>query len=340
VLQLSSSRGSVKVLARGGSNARKWSSPPICRSIRGRGGSAQRHDGFEIVEGGLSALGHTAFEVLTLITKLPPEVSRGRQEDRDHAKLADTNRLRTWPLRFDRQSIWRPRRSPADGESDRHDGSEISVLKVEKRVRTPRKRHDGEAQREYFSTKTAEGVQNEIGRRGRPAASSPKIEDKIKKTKLSKEGARRRPTRSRSWQISPMSRKSARRAQNYLDCCCRSSGIRSPKINNESRPRPADPRHDHYGVEKVKARIVEYLAVRRRANKMNGPTVLVGPPGVGKTSSASRSRRRAGRDIPLRVSIGGDMLRRDPGPRHLYRLEARQDHTVDAQGQDLESCSC
>src|SRR5499427_4465753 len=182
--------------------------------------------------------------------------------------------------------------------------SEMSVLQVEKRIRTRVKRQLEKSQREYFLNEQMKAIQKEIGGvEGRDEFAG--IEEKIKKTKLSKE-AREKATRElkKLRQISPMSPESTV-VRNYLDWLLSIPWNTKSKINKDLVHAQQILDHDHYGIEKVKERIVEFLAVQQRANKLTGPILcLVGPPGVGKTSLGKSIAKATGRDF-VRVSLGG-----------------------------------
>src|ERR1700731_1550073 len=162
--------------------------------------------------------------------------------------------------------------------------SEISVLQVEKRIRTRVKRQMEKTQREYYLNEQMKAIQKELGdEEGRDELAE--LEDKIKKTKLSKE-ARDKATHElkKLRQRSPMSAE-ATVVRNYLDWLLSIPWGKKSKIKKDLNNAQEILDHDHYGLEKVKERIGEYLAVQTRANKLTGPILcLVGPPGVGKTS--------------------------------------------------------
>src|SRR6202043_3502581 len=184
--------------------------------------------------------------------------------------------------------------------------SEISVLQVEKRIRNRVKRQMEKTQREYFLSEQMKAIQKEkeIGDE-EGCDEFAEIEGKIKKTKLSKE-AREKATHElkKLRQISPMSPEGTV-VRNYLDWLLSIPWNKKSKINNDLVHAQQILDHDHYGVEKVKERIVEYLAVQQRANKLTGPILcLVGPPGVGKTSLGKSIAKATGRDF-VRVSLGG-----------------------------------
>src|SRR5207342_317202 len=173
-------------------------------------------------------------------------------------------------------------------------------------------------------------IQKEIGdEEGRDEFAE--IEDKIKKTKLSKE-AREKATHElkKLRQMSPMSAESTV-VRNYLDWLLSIPWAKRSKIKKDLKLAQEVLDNDHYGLDKVKERIVEYLAVQQRANKLTGPILcLVGPAGVGKTSLGKSIARATGRDF-VRFSLGGVHDGGDSRPpAHLYRLHAGQDHPVDA----------
>src|SRR5437879_5010156 len=237
--------------------------------------------------------------------KVPPEVVVVVQQIEDYAKLADTIASHLALKIPDRQAILETtavteRLEKVLGLMD----SEISVLQVEKRIRTRVKRQVEETQREYFLNEQMKAIQNEMGgEEGRDEFAE--IEDKIKKTKLSKE-AREKATHElkKLRQISRMSPEGAV-VRNYLDWLLSIPWNKKSKINNDLVHPQQILDHDHYGVDKVKERIVEYLAVQQRANKLTGPILcLVGPPGVGKTSLGKSIAKATGRDF-VRVSLGG-----------------------------------
>jgi ATP-dependent Lon protease len=182
--------------------------------------------------------------------------------------------------------------------------SAISVLQVEKRIRTRVKRQMEKTQREYYLNEQMKAIQKELGdEEGRDELQE--LEDKIKKTKLSKE-AREKATHElkKLRQMSPMSAE-ATVVRNYLDWLLSIPWNKKSKVKKDLTLAEQILDADHYGLEKVKERIVEYLAVQQRANKLTGPILcLVGPPGVGKTSLGKSIAKATGREF-VRVSLGG-----------------------------------
>jgi ATP-dependent Lon protease len=237
--------------------------------------------------------------------KVPPEVIGVVQQIEDYANLADTVASHLAVKIPDKQLILE---TPSVTERlEKVLGlmeSEISVLQVEKRIRTRVKRQMEKTQREYYLNEQMKAIQKELGdEEGKDELAE--IEDKIKKTKLSKE-AREKATHElkKLRQMSPMSAESTV-VRNYLDWLLSIPWAKRSKIKKDLKLAQEVLDNDHYGLDKVKERIVEYLAVQQRANKLTGPILcLVGPAGVGKTSLGKSIARATGRDF-VRFSLGG-----------------------------------
>jgi ATP-dependent Lon protease len=248
----------------------------------------------------------TEFEnYVKLNKKVSPEVVGVIQQIEDYAKLADTVASHLAVKIPDKQDILETasvtqRLEKVLGLME----SEISVLQVEKRIRTRVKRQMEKTQREYYLNEQMKAIQKELGdEEGRDELQE--LEDKIKKTKLSKE-AREKATHElkKLRQMSPMSAE-ATVVRNYLDWLLSIPWNKKSKVKKDLNLAEQILDADHYGLEKVKERIVEYLAVQQRANKLTGPILcLVGPPGVGKTSLGKSIAKATGREF-VRVSLGG-----------------------------------
>jgi len=183
--------------------------------------------------------------------------------------------------------------------------SEISVLQVEKRIRSRVKRQMEKTQREYYLNEQMKAIQKELGDSEDGKDELGELEEKIAKTKLSKEAREKAQAEMKKLrQMSPMSAE-ATVVRNYLDWLLGIPWGRKSKIKNDLKLAESVLDVDHYGLEKVKERIVEYLAVQQRANKLKGPILcLVGPPGVGKTSLGKSIAKATGREF-VRMSLGG-----------------------------------
>jgi ATP-dependent Lon protease len=237
--------------------------------------------------------------------KVSPEVVGVVQQIEDYAKLADTVASHLAVKIPDKQLILE---TPSVTERlEKVLGlmeSEISVLQVEKRIRTRVKRQMEKTQREYYLNEQMKAIQKELGdEEGKDELAE--IEDKIKKTKLSKEAREKAAHELKKLrQMSPMSAE-ATVVRNYLDWLLSIPWNKKTKVKKDLKLAQEILDNDHFGLEKVKERIVEYLAVQQRANKLTGPILcLVGPPGVGKTSLGKSIARATGRDF-VRVSLGG-----------------------------------
>src|SRR5690349_2858584 len=237
--------------------------------------------------------------------KVSPEVIGVVQQIEDYAKLADTVASHLAVKIPDKQMILE---TPSVTERlEKVLGlmeSEISVLQVEKRIRTRVKRQMEKTQREYYLNEQMKAIQKELGdEEGRDELAD--LEEKISKTKLSKEAREKAQHELKKLrQMSPMSAE-ATVVRNYLDWLLSIPWNKKSKVKKDLQQAQTILDNDHYGLEKVKDRIVEYLAVQSRANKLTGPILcLVGPPGVGKTSLGKSIARATGREF-VRMSLGG-----------------------------------
>jgi ATP-dependent Lon protease len=248
----------------------------------------------------------TEFEsYVKLNKKVSPEVVGVVQQIEDYAKLADTVASHLAVKIPDKQAILETpvvteRLEKVLGLME----SEISVLQVEKRIRTRVKRQMEKTQREYYLNEQMKAIQKELGdEEGKDELTE--LEDKIKKTKLSKEAREKAMHELKKLrQMSPMSAE-ATVVRNYLDWILAIPWNKKTKVKKDLVLAQKVLDEDHFGLEKVKERIVEYLAVQQRANKLTGPILcLVGPPGVGKTSLGKSIAKATGREF-VRVSLGG-----------------------------------
>src|SRR5712671_5862286 len=324
--------GTVKVLAEGAQRAKVVKYTDCSEYYEAEAVALGDTMGERVEAEALARSATTEFESYVKLNKrVPPEAVGVVQQIEDYAKLADTVASHLAVKIPDRQALLETtavteRLEKVLGLID----SEISVLQVEKRIRTRVKRQIDKTQREYYLNEQMRAIQKEIGdAEGKDELAE--IEDKIKKTKLSKE-AREKATHElkKLRQMSPMSAESTV-VRNYLDWLLSVPWAKRSKIKKDLNFAQEVLDNDHYGLDKVKERIVEYLAVQQRANKLTGPILcLVGPAGVGKTSLGRSIARATGRHF-VRFSLGGVH-----DEAHLYRLHAGQDHPVDAQGQNFE----
>ena len=181
---------------------------------------------------------------------------------------------------------------------------EISVLQVEKRIRSRVKRQMEKTQREYYLNEQMKAIQKELGD-GDEKNEIDELEQRIKKTKLSKEARERADAEIKKLrQMSPMSAE-ATVVRNYLDWLLGIPWGQKSKVKHDLKFAENVLDADHFGLDKVKERILEYLAVQSRTNKLRGPILcLVGPPGVGKTSLGKSIAKATGREF-IRMSLGG-----------------------------------
>jgi ATP-dependent Lon protease len=183
---------------------------------------------------------------------------------------------------------------------------ELGVLQVEKKIRSRVKRQMEKTQREYYLNEQLKAIQRELGNEGEEGGDElAELAEKIRKTKLSKEAKVRANSELKKLRaMAPMSAE-ATVARNYLDVLLALPWGKKSKLKKDIAEAQRVLDEDHYGLEKVKERIVEYLAVQARTNKLKGPILcLVGAPGVGKTSLGRSIARATGREF-VRQSLGG-----------------------------------
>jgi len=182
--------------------------------------------------------------------------------------------------------------------------TEIDILQVEKRIRGRVKRQMEKSQREYYLNEQVKAIQKELGE-GEEGADLEDMEKRIKKAQMPKEARRKVESELKKLKLmSPMSAE-ATVVRNYIDTLINLPWRKKSKISKDITDAQAILDKDHYGLEKVKERIVEYLAVQTRVDRMKAPILcLVGPPGVGKTSLGQSIARATNRKF-VRMSLGG-----------------------------------
>jgi ATP-dependent Lon protease len=183
---------------------------------------------------------------------------------------------------------------------------ELGVLQVEKKIRSRVKRQMEKTQREYYLNEQLKAIQRELGNESEEGGDElQELANKIRKTRLSKEARNRANAELKKLRaMAPMSAE-ATVARNYLDVLLGLPWGKKSKLKKDIAEAQNILDEDHYGLVKVKDRIVEYLAVQARTNKLKGPILcLVGPPGVGKTSLGRSIARATGREF-ARQSLGG-----------------------------------
>jgi ATP-dependent Lon protease len=299
--------GTVKVLVEGGQRAR----------IRDY---AENEEFFQaeveiIAEGEgegqeLEALGRSVVsqfeQYIRLNKKIPPEVLVSINQIEDPGKLADTVASHLALKISEKQELLEI--ATVAERLERvysHMESEIGVLQVEKKIRNRVKRQMEKTQREYYLNEQLKAIQKELGETEDGRDEAAEFEEKIAKTKLTKEAREKTLTELKKLRtMSPMSAE-ATVVRNYLDWILSIPWKKRSRVKKDIRMAQEILDADHYGLKKVKERILEYLAVQQRTNKVRGPILcLVGPPGVGKTSLGQSIARATGRNF-VRMSLGG-----------------------------------
>ncbi|MEX0815491.1 MAG: endopeptidase La [Dongiaceae bacterium] len=299
--------GTVKVLVEGGQRARivKFADNPSFFQAYAEAIVESIGEGKEI-----EALARTVVsqfeQYIKLNKKIPPEVLVSINQIEEPGKLADTVASHLALKIAEKQELLE-----AETISERLERvygfmeAEIGVLQVEKRIRSRVKRQMEKTQREYYLNEQLKAIQKELGEGEDGRDELGELEARIQKTKLSKEAREKALAELKKLRsMSPMSAE-ATVVRNYLDWMLSIPWRKPTKIKRDIKIAEKVLNADHYGLEKVKERILEYLAVQQRMRKVKGPILcLVGAPGVGKTSLGKSIARAAGRNF-VRMSLGG-----------------------------------
>ena len=249
----------------------------------------------------------TNFEqYIKLNKKIPSETLAAVAQIEDAAKLADTVASHLSVKIGERQALLEMLSTTERLEKilSLIEG-EIGVLQVERKIRSRVKRQMEKTQREYYLNEQLKAIQKELGESDEGRDEINDLEDRIRKTKLSKEAREKAQAEVKKLRsMSPMSAE-ATVVRNYLDWLLSLPWGKKSKVKKDIAAAERVLNDDHFGLEKVKERILEYLAVQQRVGKMKGPILcLVGPPGVGKTSLGKSIAKATGREF-VRMSLGG-----------------------------------
>ena len=244
-------------------------------------------------------------EYVKLSKKIPPEVLVAVNQIEDYSKLADTIASHLTLKIADKQAL-------LEGETinDRFEKilgfmeSEVTLMEVENKIKSRVKKQMEKSQKEYYLNEQMKAIQKELGD-GDEENEISEYTKKIEKTKLSKEAKEKALSELRKLKSMSAMSSEATVVRNYLDWLLDIPWKKRSKVNKDLAKALEILEKDHYGLEKVKERIIEYLAVQSRADKVRGPILcLVGPPGVGKTSLGKSIARATGRSF-VRASLGG-----------------------------------
>jgi len=245
-------------------------------------------------------------QYIKLNKKIAPEVLVSVNQIDDPSKLADTIASHLGLKIPEKQELLElPSVSARLEKVFAHMEGEIGVLQVEKRIRSRVKRQMEKTQREYYLNEQLKAIQKELGEGEDGKDEIAEIEAKIKATKFSKEAREKALAEVKKLRsMSPMSAE-ATVVRNYLDWMLSIPWKKQSRVRKDIVAAEKVLDADHYGLEKVKERIIEYLAVQSRSPKIRGPILcLVGPPGVGKTSLGKSIAKATGRNF-VRMSLGG-----------------------------------
>ncbi|HWL81766.1 MAG TPA: endopeptidase La [Roseomonas sp.] len=299
--------GTVKVLVEGGKRARVLGFKETEQYFEAYTAAI---DEAEAESSEVEALARTVVsqfeQYIKLNKKIAPEVLVSINQIDDAAKLADTVASHLNLKISEKQELLEI--ASVAQRLERvfaHMESEIGVLQVEKRIRNRVKRQMEKTQREYYLNEQLKAIQKELGEGEDGKDEAAELEAKIKATKLSPEARDKAMGELKKLRsMSPMSAE-ATVVRNYLDWILSIPWKKKSKVRNDLAKAEAVLDADHYGLDKIKERILEYLAVQSRSPKIRGPILcLVGPPGVGKTSLGKSIAKATNRNF-VRMSLGG-----------------------------------
>ena len=299
--------GTVKVLVEGASRARIASFTDRTDFHEAHAEALSEPEEEEVEVEALARSVVSDFEnYVKLNKKISPEVVGAASQIDDYSKLADTVASHLAIKIPEKQEMLstlsvKERLEKAMGFME----AEISVLQVEKRIRSRVKRQMEKTQREYYLNEQMKAIQKELGEGEDGRDEAAEIEERIKKTRLSKEAREKAEAELKKLRtMSPMSAESTV-VRNYLDWLLSIPWGRNSKVKQDLNFAQTVLDTDHFGLDKVKDRIIEYLAVQSRQKKLKGPILcLVGPPGVGKTSLGKSIAKATGREF-VRMALGG-----------------------------------
>src|SRR5246127_4685069 len=299
--------GTVKVLVEGGQRSRIQRFADNQSFFQAFAETIEEKTGEQQEIEALSRTVVSQFEqYIKLNKKIPPEVLVSINQIDDSGKLADTVASHLALKIPEKQELLETelvseRLEKVFGYME----GEIGVLQVEKRIRNRVKRQMEKTQREYYLNEQLKAIQKELGEGEDGRDELAELEEKINKTKFSKEAHDKAMAEVKKLRtMSPMSAE-ATVVRNYLDWLLSVPWHNRTKVKRDIKVAEKVLNADHFGLDKVKERILEYLAVQQRMKKVKGPILcLVGPPGVGKTSLGKSVARATGRNF-VRMSLGG-----------------------------------
>ena len=299
--------GTVKVLVEGQSRARLLALDTHDDHLVARVAPMADIDGDPVqVEGLLRAAAKQFEAYVKLNKKTAPEIAVQIGQIEDAGRFADTVAANLGLKISDKQALL------AEAEVAKrlekvagHMEGEMGVLQVEKKIRSRVKRQMEKTQREYYLNEQMKAIQRELGDGDEAKDEVSEFEEKIARTKLSKEAREKAISELKKFKaMSPQSAE-ATVVRNYLETMLALPWGKKSKVKKDIVAAQAVLDGDHFGLEKVKDRIIEYLAVQARTSKLKGPILcLVGPPGVGKTSLGRSIAKATGREF-IRQSLGG-----------------------------------